>query len=160
MGKAYLIGAGPGDPDLLTVKALRLLQSADVVLHDGLVSRGVLGLISPAAQVVNIGKRCGQKLLTQEEINSVLVHYAGIFQTVVRLKGGDPLLFGRAGEEIQALRAARINFEIVPGITSAFAAAGAAGISLTDRRIASQVLFTTAHQGLGKSTLDWVSRAE
>ena len=155
MGKAYLIGAGPGDPDLLTVKALRLLQSADVVLHDGLVSRGVLDLISPAAQVVNIGKRCGQKLLTQEEINSVLVHYAGIFQTVVRLKGGDPLLFGRAGEEIQALRAARINFEIVPGITSAFAAASAAGISLTDRRIASQVLFTTAHQGLGKSTLDW-----
>jgi uroporphyrin-III C-methyltransferase len=155
MGKVYLIGAGPGDPDLLTVKALRLVQSADVVLHDALVSQGILDLISPAAQVVNIGKRCREKLLTQDEINSVLVYYARIFRTVVRLKGGDPLMFGRAGEEIQALRAAGIAFEIVPGITSGLASAAAAGISLTDRRIASQVLFTTAHRGLGKSTLDW-----
>jgi uroporphyrin-III C-methyltransferase len=154
-GKVYLVGAGPGSPDLLTVKAARLLQSADVVLHDALVSPAILDLVSQQAQVVNIGKRCKQKLLTQDEINSVLVHYAGIFSTVVRLKGGDPLLFGRAGEEMHALRAAGVEFEIVPGITSGLASAAAAGISLTDRRIASQVLFTTAHREPGKTALDW-----
>lgn len=154
-GKVYLVGAGPGDPDLLTVKAARILQSADVVLHDALVSPAILALVSKQAQVVNIGKRCKQKLLTQDEINAVLVHYAGIFATVVRLKGGDPLLFGRAGEEMHALRAAAVEFEIVPGITSGLASAAAAGVSLTDRRIASQVLFTTAHREPGKTALDW-----
>lgn len=154
-GKVYLIGAGPGDPDLLTVKAARLLQSADVVLHDALVSPAIFNLVATQALVVNIGKRCKQKLLTQDEINSVLIHYAGIFQTVVRLKGGDPVLFGRAGEEMQALRTAGVPFEIIPGVTSGLASAAAAGVSLTDRRIASQVLFTTAHREPGKSALNW-----
>jgi uroporphyrin-III C-methyltransferase len=154
-GKVYLVGAGPGDPDLLTVKAVRLLQSADVVLHDALVSPAILELVSQEAKLVNIGKRCKQKLLTQDEINSILVHYAGVFSTVVRLKGGDPLLFGRAGEEMDALRAAGVEFEIVPGVTSGLASAAAAGISLTDRRIASQVLFTTAHRDGGRIALDW-----
>jgi uroporphyrin-III C-methyltransferase len=154
-GKVYLVGAGPGDPDLLTVKAARVLQAANVVLHDSLVSPAILNLVSPGAEVVNIGKRCGRKLLTQDEINLVLVHYAGIFSTVVRLKGGDPLLFGRAGEEMHALRAAGVEFEIVPGITSGLASAAAAHVSLTDRRIASQVLFTTAHREPGKAALDW-----
>lgn len=154
-GRVYLIGAGPGSPDLLTVKATRLLQSADVVLHDALVSPAILDLVSRQAHVVNIGKRCRQKLLTQKEINSLLIHYAGRFPTVVRLKGGDPLLFGRAGEEMQALRTAGVPFEIVPGITSGLASAAAAGVTLTDRRIASQVLFTTAHRQPGESALDW-----
>jgi uroporphyrin-III C-methyltransferase len=154
-GKVYLVGAGPGSPDLLTVKAARLLESAGAVLHDALVSPAILDLVPPQAKVVNIGKRCGQKLLTQDEINSVLIHYAGIFSTVVRLKGGDPLLFGRAGEEMDALRDAGIDFEIVPGITSGLASAAAAGVSLTDRRIASQVLFTTAHREAGRIALDW-----
>lgn len=154
-GKVYLIGAGPGDPDLLTVKAARLLQSADVVLHDALVSPAIFNLVAMQALVVNIGKRCKQKLLTQDEINSVLILYAGIFQTVVRLKGGDPVLFGRAGEEMQALRTAGVPFEIIPGVTSGLASAAAAGVSLTDRRIASQVLFTTAHREPGKSALNW-----
>jgi uroporphyrin-III C-methyltransferase len=157
-GKVYLIGAGPGSPDLLTLKAARLLQSANVVLHDALVSPAILALVSKQAQVINIGKRCQHKLLTQDEINCVLVHYAGIFPVVVRLKGGDPLLFGRAGEELDALRAGGVRFEIVPGITSGLASAAAAGISLTDRRIASQVLFTTAHRQKGKIALDWAGR--
>ena len=154
-GKVYLVGAGPGSPDLLTVRALRLLEAADSVLHDALVSPAILELISPSAKVVNIGKRCGQKLLTQDEINSVLIHYAGMFPTVVRLKGGDPTLFGRAGEEMDALRAAGVEFEIVPGVTSGLASAAAAGVSLTDRRIASQVLVTTAHREAGRIALDW-----
>ncbi len=139
-GKVYLVGAGPGDPELLTRKALRLLQEAQIVLHDSLVSREVLAEISPTAQVIDVGKRAGQKLLTQEEINSLLVSYAQDHKIVVRLKGGDPGIFGRAGEEIDALRRASVPFEIVPGITAATAAAAAAGISLTDRRAASQVL--------------------
>lgn len=158
-GKVYLIGAGPGDPDLLTVKAARILQSADVVLHDSLVSPEVLALVSPRAEVIHIGKRAGHKLLTQDEINAVLVHYARSKSVVVRLKGGDPLIFGRASEEIDALRAAGVPLEIVPGISSSLAAAAAAGISLTDRRCASQVLFTTAHQAPGKTSLDWTSIA-
>ncbi len=158
-GKVYLVGAGPGDPDLLTVKAVRILQSADVVLHDSLVSPEVLAFVSPRAEVIHIGKRAGRKLLTQDEINAVLVHYARSRQVVVRLKGGDPLIFGRAAEEIDALRAAGVPFEVVPGISSSLAAAAAAGISLTDRRRASQVLFTTAHQAPGKTSLDWNSIA-
>ena len=115
-GKVYLVGAGPGDPELLTLKAARLLAGADVVLHDALVSEGVLALIPRAAEVINVGKRAGQKLLTQDEINSLLVSYAQTRQTVVRLKGGDPTIFGRAGEEIEALRKAGIEYEIVPEI--------------------------------------------
>jgi uroporphyrin-III C-methyltransferase len=146
-GKVYLVGAGPGDPELLTLKAARILAGADVVLYDALVSKEVLELVSRDAQLIDVGKRAGKKLLTQDEINSLLVSYAAKSKMVVRLKGGDPLLFGRAGEEIEALRNAQVDFEIVPGITAAVGAAAGAKISLTDRRVASQVLFTTFSRG-------------
>lgn len=143
MGKVFLVGAGPGDPELLTVKALRVLERADVVLYDSLVGAEVLNLISPSTQRIDVGKRAGRKLLSQDEINSLLVSYAKRHKTVVRLKGGDPLLFGRAAEEIRALREAGLEFEVVPGISAAFGAAAAAKVSLTDRLLASNVLFTT-----------------
>jgi uroporphyrin-III C-methyltransferase len=146
-GRVYLLGAGPGDPELLTLKAARILANADVILYDALVSREVLAMASRNAQSIDVGKRAGKKLLTQEEINSLLVSYAEKNSIVVRLKGGDPLLFGRAGEEIEALRTAQVDFEIVPGITAAIGAAAGAKISLTDRRAASQVLFTTFSRG-------------
>ena len=155
MGKVYLVGAGPGDPDLLTVKAARLLARAGIVLHDSLVSREVLHLVARDAEVVDVGKRCGQKLLTQDEINSLLVSAAKKHDVVIRLKGGDPLIFGRAGEEIEALRNAVVNFEIVSGITAALGAAAAAGISLTDRRAASQVVFSTFSRGTEGAQMDW-----
>ena len=141
--KVFLIGAGPGDPELLTVKALRILQSADVVLHDSLIGPRILDLLPATAQRIDVGKRAGFRLLTQSDINSLLVDAASKHNVVVRLKGGDPLLFGRAAEEIEALRAANIPFEVVPGISAAFGAAAAAKVSLTDRRLASHVLFTT-----------------
>jgi uroporphyrin-III C-methyltransferase len=142
-GKVYLIGAGPGDPELLTVKAVRLLQSAGMVLHDSLVSREVLELIPASTPRIDVGKRAGLRLLSQTDINALLMDAAAHHQVVVRLKGGDPLLFGRAAEEMEALRWAEIDFEIVPGISAAFGAAAAAQVSLTDRRLASHVLFTT-----------------
>lgn len=153
-GKVYLVGAGPGDPDLLTRKAARILESADVVLHDALVSREVLELIPAKAERIDVGKRCGLKLLTQDEINALLISRAATCEVVVRLKGGDPTIFGRAGEEIEALREAAVEFEIVPGITAATAAAAAAGITLTDRRAASQVLLTTAHRSAESGRFD------
>lgn len=143
MSKVYLIGAGPGDPELLTLKALRILHSANIVLHDSLITPEILDLIPPSAERIDVGKRAGFRLLTQQDINALLVDAARKHQTVVRLKGGDPLLFGRASEEIEALRASNIEFEVVPGISAAFGAAAAAKISLTDRRLASHVLFTT-----------------
>src|SRR5437660_9687278 len=154
-GKVYLIGAGPGDPELLTLKAARLLAVANVVLHDALVSDAVLAMISPAAELINVGKRAGQKLLTQDEINALLASYGRTRPGVVRLKGGDPTIFGRAGEEIEALRKAGIEYEIVPGISAALGAAAAAGISLTDRRVASQILLTTFSRGSDGSLMDW-----
>jgi len=154
-GTVYLVGAGPGDPELLTVKATRLLAAADVVLHDSLVSAEVLAMISPRAEIIDVGKRAGRKLLTQEEINSLLVSYAGNRTTVVRLKGGDPSMFGRAGEELEALRRANISHEVVPGISAALGAAAAAGISLTDRRAASQVLFSTFSRSPERGNLEW-----
>ena len=157
MGRVYLIGAGPGDPDLLTVKAARLLSRACIVFHDSLVSREVLRLIAPSAEIVDVGKRCGKKLLTQDEINALLVAAAGTREIVIRLKGGDPLIFGRAGEEIEALRRAGIDFEIVPGITAALGAAAAAGVSLTDRRAASQIVFATFSRDPENSAMDWSS---
>ena len=153
MGKVYLIGAGPGDPELLTVKAARLLKNSTIVLHDSLVSREVLQIIPRAAEIIDVGKRCGQKLLTQDEINALLVSYAASHEAVIRLKGGDPLVFGRAAEEIEALRRAGVAFEIVPGITAALGAAAAAEISLTDRRAASQIVITTYSRG-GDSVSD------
>jgi uroporphyrin-III C-methyltransferase len=155
LGKVFLVGAGPGDPELLTVRALRLLQEADVVLHDALVSSEILALISSRAQVIDIGKRCGTKLLTQQEINSLLIRSAAEAGKVVRLKSGDPSIFGRAGEEIEALVEAGISFEMVPGVTSALASAAAAGISLTDRRFASSVVFTTAHLHQDADAVAW-----
>jgi uroporphyrin-III C-methyltransferase len=156
-GKVYLVGAGPGDPELLTLKAARLLAGADVVLHDALVSSEVLAMISVRAEIINVGKRAGYKLLTQDEINALLVSYGRTRSTVVRLKGGDPSIFGRAGEEIEALRKAGIEYEIVPGISAALGAAAAAGISLTDRRVASQILLTTFSRGIDGSAMDWGS---
>lgn len=144
-GTVYLVGAGPGDPELLTVKALRLLQTADVILHDDLVSAEILALARPHAELISVGKRCGAKHITQEQIHQRMIDYAHNHRVVVRLKGGDPMLFGRAAEEMAALRAAQIPYKIVPGITAAFAAAAAAGCSLTSRASASGVLLTTGH---------------
>src|SRR5215472_12046844 len=141
MSKVFLVGAGPGDPQLLTVKAYRLLERADVVLHDDLVSSEILELVCPEAVVMNGGKR----LVTQKLIHALLIWFAASAETVVRLKGGDPLLFGRAAEEMEALAGAGVDYEVVPGVTAAVAAAAAAGISLTDRRSCSHVVFTTAH---------------
>lgn len=154
-GKVYLVGAGPGDPELLTLKALRILRQADVVLHDELVARDILELVSPAARIFNVGKRCGRRSMTQVEINSLMIGYARAGLTVVRLKGGDPSIFGRAGEEIEALHQAGADFEVVPGITAALAVAAAAGISLTDRRRASSVVFLTGHRSAGKHQSSW-----
>lgn len=151
-GKVYLVGAGPGDPELLTLKAARVLREADVVLHDDLISREILQLVPRSAIVISVGKRCGAARVTQEETNSMLVAYAVSGRTVVRLKSGDPMLFGRAGEEIDALRVWDIEFEVVPGISTAFAAAAALETSLTDRRLASRVVFSTGHRAIGASS--------
>ena len=154
-GKVYLVGAGPGDPELLTVKALRLLRTADAVLHDDLVGPEILGLVPPSAEIHNVGKRCGHKNMRQEEINFLMVTLAASGLRVVRLKGGDPLIFGRAGEEIGALRQANVAYEIVPGVTSAFGAAASAGIPLTHRRISSALVLLAGHAAAGNDEADW-----
>ncbi len=154
-GNVYLVGAGPGDAELLTLKAARLLRSADAVLHDDLVSQEILRLIPATAHVQNVGKRCGIKAIRQEEINFLMVTLASAGMHVVRLKSGDPMIFGRAGEEIEALRAAGVAYEIVPGITSALGAAAGAEIPLTDRRASSSVVFVTAHQASHNAHADW-----
>jgi len=148
--RVFLVGAGPGDPELLTVKALRVLESADVVLHDDLVSPKILERASSAAQILNVGKRCGQKSFSQKEINQLTISYARDGYMVVRLQSGDPLIFGRAAEEMAALRAAGVEFEIVPGVTSALGAAAACQVSLTERGVSSSVIFTTGHRCDGK----------
>lgn len=153
-GKVYLVGAGPGDPELLTVKALRLLQRAHAVLHDDLVSPDILQLISPSARVYNVGKRCGQKSVRQEEINFLMTALALSGLQVVRLKGGDPLLFGRAGEELEALQRADIEYEIVPGVTAALAAAAFAAIPLTHRRKSSALVLIAGHRA-DNSEAEW-----
>lgn len=144
-GKVFLVGAGPGDPDLLTVKALRLIQSAPVLLHDDLVPAAILALAPQHAVLVNVGKRCGHKSITQDEINALMIEHARAGRAVVRLKSGDPLLFGRAAEEMSTLSEAGIAYEVVPGVSAAFAAAAAAGVSLTSRHAASSVVFSTGH---------------
>src|ERR1700674_2926304 len=159
-GKVYLVGAGPGDPELLTLKALRLLRSAEAVLHDDLVAPEILQLIPSTAQIHNVGKRCGKKKILQGEINDLMVALAASGLRVVRLKGGDPLIFGRAGEEIETLRRNNIPFEIVPGVTSAMGAAAAAQIPLTHHRASSALVLITAHQAsekdaAGKDASDW-----
>jgi uroporphyrin-III C-methyltransferase len=152
-GVVYLVGAGPGDPELLTLRALRLLQTADVVLPDDLVSDEVLALAPPSALVVPVGKRCGQPRITQAGIHALMLKHAGAGRSVVRLKSGDPLVFGRAAEEIAALTEAAIPFEIVPGITTAFAVAAGLKTPLTDRGAASKLVFTTAHHAKDKLEL-------
>ncbi|HEY4903766.1 MAG TPA: uroporphyrinogen-III C-methyltransferase [Candidatus Sulfotelmatobacter sp.] len=154
-GTVYLVGAGPGDPELLTVKATRLLQNAEAVLYDDLVAPEVLRLVPPTARMHNVGKRCGTKKIRQEEINFLMVALAAAGLRVIRLKSGDPLMFGRAGEEIEALRQADVPYEIVPGVTSALAAAAVAAIPLTHRRISSAVIFLTAHQASESEIADW-----
>ncbi len=144
-GVVSLVGAGPGDPELLTVKALRVIESADGILHDDLVPQAILNLAAQGAEVVNVGKRCGAKAITQDEINALMIAQARAGRSVVRLKSGDPLLFGRAAEEIAALAEAGVPFEIVPGVSAAFAAAAAIGRSLTDRDWASHVILSTGH---------------
>lgn len=157
-GKVYFIGAGPGDPELLTRKASRVLRSADVVLHDALVSREILEIVPAGAALYDVGKRCGAKSITQEEIHALLIGYASTdgagAKTIVRLQGGDPLIFGRAGEEISALREAGVEFEVIPGVTAASAAAASAQVALTDRRVASQVVFLSAHRREGELERD------
>jgi uroporphyrin-III C-methyltransferase / precorrin-2 dehydrogenase / sirohydrochlorin ferrochelatase len=148
-GRVYLVGAGPGDPGLLTTRAARLLATADVVLNDDLVPEKVLRLANPKALAQNVGKRCGQKKITQAEINALMIANARAGRSVVRLKSGDPLVFGRAAEEIDALRAANVEFEVIPGITAAFAAAAALGLSLTDRRASSMVQISSGHHATG-----------
>ncbi len=149
-GVVYLVGAGPGDPELLTVRALRLLESADVVFHDDLVPAEVLALVHRHALVTSVGKRCGRPRITQAGIHSLMVESSRAGQSVVRLKSGDPLVFGRAGEEIAALRAAGVRFVVVPGVTAAFAAGAALGLPLTDRKSASKLIFVTGHHADGK----------
>jgi uroporphyrin-III C-methyltransferase / precorrin-2 dehydrogenase / sirohydrochlorin ferrochelatase len=144
-GVVYLTGAGPGAPDLLTIRAHSLIRSASCILHDDLVAPEIVSLARPDAFIVNVGKRCGQKQITQEQIHAWMIEYARAGHSVVRLKGGDPALFGRAAEEIAALEAENIPCEIVPGISAPLAAAAAAGISLTDRDRSSRVVFTTRH---------------
>ena len=149
------MGAGPGDPDFLTIKAWRLLRTADIVFHDDLVSPEILALIPTGTHVESVGKRCGHASITQHQIHSLLINAAKQGWTVVRLKSGDPLIFGRAGEEMEALHQAGIDFDIVPGITAAFGAAAQARIPLTDRRLASKIVFLSNHCCAGKTTPDW-----
>lgn len=158
-GKVYLVGAGPGDPDLLTLKAARLLQAADAVLYDDLVAPEILRYVRPTAQFHNVGKRCGHKRIQQEEINFLMIAMADSGLQVVRLKSGDPMIFGRAGEEIEALRKAEVPYEIVPGVTSALGAAASAEIPLTHRRLSSAVVFITAHQASGSEAANWAKLA-
>ncbi len=152
-GTVYLVGAGPGDPGLLTLRAHRLLKTADVILPDDLVSDEILDLASPSAEIIPVGKRCGQPRITQAEIHVLMLQHARAGSSVLRLKSGDPLVFGRAGEEIAALTEADIPFEIVPGITTAFAVAASLKTPLTDRSSASKLILATAHHAAGKLTL-------
>jgi len=151
-GQVYLVGAGPGDPNLLTLRALHLLQKADVILPDDLVSDEILALAHAGAEIIPVGKRCGQPRITQAGIHELMLLHAGRGHSVVRLKSGDPLVFGRANEEIEALRGAGIPFEIVPGITAAFAVAASLKTPLTDRNSASKLILATAHHAANKTS--------
>jgi uroporphyrin-III C-methyltransferase len=150
-GTVYLVGAGPGDPGLLTLRAASLLRSADLILHDDLVPEAVLAMAGKQALVLSVGKRCGVKRVHQSEIHSLMIESANQQLSVVRLKSGDPLVFGRAAEEMDALRAADVPFQVIPGITAAFAAAAQIGCSLTDRRTASSVELHTGHKAANVS---------
>jgi len=154
-GKVYLVGAGPGDPDLLTLKALRLLKTADVVLYDDLVSSAILALVSPSARLHSVGKRCGWKKVTQAEINFLMITYATSGLMVVRLKSGDPLIFGRSGEEMEALARAGLRSELVPGVTAALGAAAAAQIPLTHRHLSHALVLLPGHIAEESEFAEW-----
>lgn len=159
-GVVWLVGAGPGDPDLLTVKALKVLQRADVVVHDGLVSDEILAMAPASARRISVAKRKSRHSYSQDEINRMLVAFALEGLTVVRLKGGDPFIFGRGGEELEAARAAGVECNVVPGVTAALAAAADAGAPLTHRGSAQAVTFVTGHAAKGgEPDLDWASLA-
>ncbi|HEX4003395.1 MAG TPA: uroporphyrinogen-III C-methyltransferase [Candidatus Acidoferrales bacterium] len=162
-GTVHLVGAGPGDPELLTVKAHRLLAQTDVVLHDDLVPAAILAVAGPQAEVVNVGKRCGAKGITQGEIEALMIAHARRSLDVVRLKSGDPGIFGRLAEEIDALTSAGVPFDVVPGITAGLGAAASLGVSLTDRRKSARVVVVTghhAHRGGHQEKPDWKHLAQ
>ena len=156
-GTVYLVGAGPGDPGLLTVRGRQLLEQADVVVYDHLVGPGVLRFGRPQSKLVNVGKQGGRPSTQQAAINRLLVREARAGRRVVRLKGGDPFVFGRGGEEALALRKARVPFEVVPGVTSAIAVPAYAGIPVTHRQAASSLAIVTGHEDPSKpdSTIRW-----
>ena len=159
-GRVWLAGAGPGDPDLMTVRAVRVLSQADVVVHDGLVPEAILALAPASARRISVAKRKSRHTYAQEEINRLLVGLASEGLNVVRLKGGDPFIFGRGGEELEACRAAGVPCEVVPGITAALAASASAGAPLTHRKSAQAVTFVTGHAaGDREPDLDWEALA-
>ncbi|HEY8571010.1 uroporphyrinogen-III C-methyltransferase [Phenylobacterium sp.] len=158
-GAVWLVGAGPGDPELLTIKALKALQRADVVVHDGLVSDEILDLAPEGARRISVAKRKSRHTYAQDEINRMLVAFAQDGLNVVRLKGGDPFIFGRGGEELEACREAGVECHVVPGVTAALAAGASAGAPLTHRGSAQAVTFVTGHAAHGEPDLDWESLA-
>ncbi|MBA2876463.1 uroporphyrinogen-III C-methyltransferase [Thermaerobacillus caldiproteolyticus] len=161
MGKVYLVGAGPGDPELITVKGLKYIQQADVILYDRLINEELLAYAKKEAELIFCGKLPGYHTMQQETINHFLIHHAKKGKTVVRLKGGDPFVFGRGGEEAEALVKHGIEFEIVPGITSGIAAAAYAGIPVTHRDFSSSVAFITGHKRDGShEEIKWESLAK
>lgn len=159
-GRVWLVGAGPGDPELLTLKAARLIGAADVIVHDGLVSPEILSMAPTSARLIDVAKRKSRHTLPQDDINRLLVAFALQGLNVVRLKGGDPFVFGRGGEELEECRAVGVACEVVPGVTAALAASAGAGAPLTHRGSAQAVTFVTGHAAHGDPDLDWAALAK
>lgn len=157
-GTVFLVGAGPGDPDLLTLKAAKALRAADVVLHDELVSPEILALIPSSARLINVGKRAGRPNVSQADINRLLIQHASLGLQVVRLKGGDPFIFGRGGEELEALRRAGIAVVVVPGVTAALGAAAGLQLPLTHRQVSSALILVTGSSRNSDHVANWPER--